>query len=47
MTTIIENELLRFEKMENNDTKWKTMLKFVEEKHASQIQKGRKKNLSK
>ncbi len=39
MTTIIENELLRFEKMENNDT----MLKFVEEKHASQIQKGHEK----
>ncbi len=45
MTTIIENELLRFEKMENNDKKWKTMLKFVAEKLASQIQKGREKFL--
>ncbi len=45
--TIIENELLRFEKMENNKTKWKQMLKFVEEKHVSQIQKGREKFWSK
>ncbi len=41
MMSITENELLRFEKMENNDTKWKQMLKFVEEKHVGQIQKGR------
>ncbi len=47
MTTIIENELLRFEKMENNDTKWKTMLKCVEEKNASQIKKGREEFWSK
>ncbi len=43
MITITENELFRFKKMEENDTKWqkKKMLKFVEEKHVGQIRKGR------
>ncbi len=41
MITITENELFRFKKMEENDTKWQEKLKFVEEKHVGQIRKGR------
>ncbi len=41
MITITETQLFRFKKMEENDTKWQKMLKFVEEKHVGQIRKGR------